>query len=58
MNELYNTIENARKSARLNSKTQSIIKTENGEYIYGKLIGEVHVDSVNGNSMYISAAER
>lgn len=55
---LNDIIDSARKSARLNSKTQSIIKTENGEYIYGKLIGEVHVDSVNGNSMYISAAER
>ena len=58
MNELYDTIENARKSARLNSRTQTVIKTENGDYIYGKLIGEVHVDSVNGKSMYISAAER
>lgn len=54
---LNDIIDSARKSARLNSRTQSIIKTEDGEYIYGKLIGEVHVDSVNGNSMYISAAE-
>lgn len=55
---LNDTIENARKSARLNSRTQSIIKTDKGEYIYGKLVGEVHVDALNGQSMYISAAEK
>ena len=61
---LFATIENARKSALRNCTTQYVFK-QNGEYQYaerepqnGRLIGEVHVHSTHGSTMYISAAER
>lgn len=61
---LYGTIENARKSALRDCRTQYVFKRD-GEYQYAenepqnaRLIGEVHVHSTHGSTMYISAAER